>query len=96
MVTFLEVLLAVQRGQSLLASDVFTNPVSLLSFSSSLSPPPTLRMYTLPCWLPAHRQTAPYGLGNPPRRRRRSLPKRCECATVGDSACATFCHRRRW
>lgn len=40
MVTFLEVLLAVQRGQSLLASDVFTNPVSLLSFSSSLSPPP--------------------------------------------------------
>lgn len=41
MVTFLEVLLAVQRGQSLLASDVFTNPVSLLSFSSSLSPPHT-------------------------------------------------------
>lgn len=47
MVTFLEVLLAVQRGQSLLASDVFTNPVSLLSFSSSLFPPPhTLHVHT--------------------------------------------------
>lgn len=82
----------------LLASDVFTNPVSLLSFSPLCSPPPAHSnpMYTLPCWLPAHRQTAPYGLGNPPRRRRRSLPKRCECSSAGDSACATFCHRRPW
>ncbi|XP_049628493.1 endothelin-2-like [Suncus etruscus] len=39
-------------------------------------------------------QTAPYGLGNPPRRRRRSLPRRCECSRARDSACATFCHRR--
>ncbi|XP_072627764.1 endothelin-2 isoform X2 [Canis lupus baileyi] len=43
-----------------------------------------------------HSRTAPYGLGNPPRRRRRSLPKRCECSSGGDPACATFCHRRPW
>ncbi|EDL30430.1 endothelin-2 preproprotein [Mus musculus] len=47
-------------------------------------------------WVNTAGQTAPYGLGNPPRRRRRSLPKRCECSTAGDSACATFCHRRHW
>ncbi|XP_004591578.1 endothelin-2 [Ochotona princeps] len=47
-------------------------------------------------WVNTPGQTAPYGLGNPPRRRRRSLPKRCECSSVGDPVCATFCHRRPW
>ncbi|GAB1288853.1 Endothelin-2 [Apodemus speciosus] len=47
-------------------------------------------------WVNTAGQTAPYGLGNPPRRRRRSLPKRCECSTAEDSACATFCHGRPW
>ncbi|XP_057641304.1 endothelin-2 [Chionomys nivalis] len=47
-------------------------------------------------WVNTAGQTAPYGLGNPPRRRRRSLPRRCECSTAGDSACATFCHQRPW
>uniref|UniRef100_A0A8C0JRA6 Endothelin-2 n=1 Tax=Canis lupus dingo TaxID=286419 RepID=A0A8C0JRA6_CANLU len=47
-------------------------------------------------WVNTPGQTAPYGLGNPPRRRRRSLPKRCECSSGGDPACATFCHRRPW
>ncbi|XP_047728471.1 endothelin-2 isoform X2 [Prionailurus viverrinus] len=45
-------------------------------------------------WVNTPGQTAPYGLGNPPRRRRRSLPKRCECSSGRDPACATFCHRR--
>ncbi|XP_049631038.1 endothelin-2 isoform X2 [Suncus etruscus] len=45
-------------------------------------------------WVNTPGQTAPYGLGNPPRRRRRSLPRRCECSRARDSACATFCHRR--
>lgn len=75
-----------------------------LSLSPSLSPSPSLpllhshslRPTSLPCWLPAHRQTAPYGLGNPPRRRRRSLPGRCECSSSRDLACATFCHQRPW
>ncbi|XP_004462291.1 endothelin-2 [Dasypus novemcinctus] len=47
-------------------------------------------------WVNTPGQTAPYGLGNPPRRRRRSLPRRCECSRAGDPACATFCHRRPW
>ncbi|XP_006987326.3 endothelin-2 [Peromyscus maniculatus bairdii] len=47
-------------------------------------------------WVNTAGQTAPYGLGNPPRRRRRSLPRRCECSTARDSACATFCHQRPW
>ncbi|XP_034506229.1 endothelin-2 isoform X2 [Ailuropoda melanoleuca] len=47
-------------------------------------------------WVNTPGQTAPYGLGNPPRRRRRSLPKRCECSSGGDPACATFCHQRSW
>nr|XP_035958820.1 endothelin-2 isoform X1 [Halichoerus grypus] len=47
-------------------------------------------------WVNTPGQTAPYGLGNPPRRRRRSLPKRCECSSGGDPACATFCHQRPW
>ncbi|KAM4871639.1 endothelin-2 [Thomomys bottae] len=45
-------------------------------------------------WVNTAGQTAPYGLGNPPRRRRRSLPRRCECSSAHDTACATFCHRR--
>ncbi|KAI5946985.1 endothelin-2 [Manis javanica] len=47
-------------------------------------------------WVNTPGQTAPYGLGNPPRRRRRSLPRRCECCSARDPACATFCHRRPW
>ncbi|XP_076993230.1 endothelin-2 isoform X1 [Tamandua tetradactyla] len=47
-------------------------------------------------WVNTPGQTAPYGLGNPPRRRRRSLPRRCECSGARDPACATFCHRRPW
>ncbi|XP_006839702.1 PREDICTED: LOW QUALITY PROTEIN: endothelin-2 [Chrysochloris asiatica] len=45
-------------------------------------------------WVNTPGQTAPYGLGNPPRRRRRSLPRRCECTSARDPACVTFCHRR--
>ncbi|XP_058407940.1 endothelin-2 isoform X2 [Diceros bicornis minor] len=47
-------------------------------------------------WVNTPGQTAPYGLGNPPRRRRRSLPRRCECSSARDPTCATFCHRRPW
>ncbi|XP_076719367.1 endothelin-2 isoform X2 [Callospermophilus lateralis] len=47
-------------------------------------------------WVNTPGQTAPYGLGNPPRRRRRSLPRRCECSSTQDSACATFCHQTPW
>ncbi|XP_016060644.1 PREDICTED: endothelin-2 isoform X2 [Miniopterus natalensis] len=47
-------------------------------------------------WVNTPGQTAPYGLGNPPRRRRRSLPGRCECSSARDPACATFCHQRPW
>nr|XP_026266200.1 endothelin-2 isoform X2 [Urocitellus parryii] len=47
-------------------------------------------------WVNTPGQTAPYGLGNPPRRRRRSLPRRCECSSTKDSACTTFCHQTPW
>ncbi|KAL2772753.1 endothelin-2 isoform 1 preproprotein [Daubentonia madagascariensis] len=47
-------------------------------------------------WVNTPGQTAPYGLGNPPRRRRRSLPRHCECSSIRDPACATFCHQRPW
>ncbi|XP_019499267.1 PREDICTED: endothelin-2 [Hipposideros armiger] len=47
-------------------------------------------------WVNTPGQTAPYGLGNPPRRRRRSLLGRCECSSTRDPACATFCHQRPW
>ncbi|XP_006904051.1 endothelin-2 [Pteropus alecto] len=47
-------------------------------------------------WVNTPGQTAPYGLGNPPRRQRRSLPGRCECSSSRDPACATFCHQRPW
>ena len=67
---------SVQCGQSQLANGPgLSNPLSV-----SLHPTP------LPCWRPAHRQTAPYGLGNPPRRWRRSLPRRCECYSARDPA----------
>ncbi|NXX78385.1 EDN2 protein, partial [Urocolius indicus] len=41
-------------------------------------------------WVNTPGHTAPYGLGNPPRRRKRAL-SRCECSHSGDSICATFC-----
>ncbi|KFP69791.1 PREDICTED: endothelin-2-like, partial [Acanthisitta chloris] len=41
-------------------------------------------------WVNTPGHTAPYGLGNPPRRRRRSLG-RCECSRSRDTFCATFC-----
>ncbi|XP_011857106.1 PREDICTED: endothelin-2 isoform X2 [Mandrillus leucophaeus] len=47
-------------------------------------------------WVNTPEQTAPYGLGNPPRRRRRSLPRRCQCSSTRDPSCATFCLRRPW
>ncbi|XP_055111390.1 endothelin-2 isoform X1 [Symphalangus syndactylus] len=47
-------------------------------------------------WVNTPEQTAPYGLGNPPRRQRRSLPRRCQCSSARDPACATFCLRRPW
>ncbi|KFU87739.1 Endothelin-2, partial [Chaetura pelagica] len=37
--------------------------------------------------------TAPYGLGSPPGRRRRSL-SRCQCSLSRDSICATFCQAK--
>ncbi|XP_051493885.1 endothelin-2 [Apus apus] len=41
-------------------------------------------------WVNTPGHTAPYGLGSPPRRRRRSL-SRCQCTLSRDSICATFC-----
>ncbi|NXD13387.1 EDN2 protein, partial [Nothocercus nigrocapillus] len=41
-------------------------------------------------WINTPGHTAPYGLGSPPRRRKRSLG-RCECSHSRDSVCATFC-----
>ncbi|XP_009909761.1 endothelin-2 [Dryobates pubescens] len=41
-------------------------------------------------WVNTPGHTAPYGLGSPPRRRRRALG-RCECSHSRDSICATFC-----
>ncbi|XP_014804652.1 PREDICTED: endothelin-2 [Calidris pugnax] len=43
-------------------------------------------------WVNTPGHTAPYGLGSPPRRRRRSLG-RCECSHSRDNICATFCHQ---
>ncbi|NWR77076.1 EDN2 protein, partial [Centropus unirufus] len=44
-------------------------------------------------WVNTPGHTAPYGLGSPPRRRRRSL-SRCECSHSRDSICATFCQAK--
>uniref|UniRef100_A0A8C0QPH6 Endothelin 2 n=1 Tax=Chelonoidis abingdonii TaxID=106734 RepID=A0A8C0QPH6_CHEAB len=44
-------------------------------------------------WVNTPGQTAPYGLGSPPRRRKRSL-NRCECSHSKDSICATFCQAK--
>ncbi|NXX50350.1 EDN2 protein, partial [Tricholaema leucomelas] len=41
-------------------------------------------------WVNTPGHTAPYGLGSPPRRRKRALG-RCECLHSRDSICATFC-----
>ncbi|KAM9369677.1 endothelin-2-like [Phaethornis superciliosus] len=41
-------------------------------------------------WVNTPGHTAPYGLGSPPRRRKRSL-SRCQCSHSRDSICATFC-----
>ncbi|NXW46880.1 EDN2 protein, partial [Nyctiprogne leucopyga] len=41
-------------------------------------------------WVNTPGHTAPYGLGSPPRRRKRSL-HRCECSHSRDNICATFC-----
>ncbi|KFV91453.1 Endothelin-2, partial [Eurypyga helias] len=41
-------------------------------------------------WVNTPGHTAPYGLGSPPRRRKRSL-SRCECSHSRDRICATFC-----
>ncbi|KAM7138863.1 endothelin-2 [Macrochelys suwanniensis] len=46
-------------------------------------------------WVNTPGQTAPYGLGSPPRRRKRSL-NRCECSHAKDSICATFCQAKPW
>ncbi|XP_067386821.1 endothelin-2 [Emydura macquarii macquarii] len=46
-------------------------------------------------WVNTPGQTAPYGLGSPPRRRKRSL-NRCECSHSKDSICATFCQAKPW
>lgn len=47
-------------------------------------------------WVNTPGQTAPYGLGNPPKRQRRSLPGRCGCSSTKDPACTTFCSQRPW
>ncbi|NWI15014.1 EDN2 protein, partial [Crypturellus soui] len=41
-------------------------------------------------WVNTPGHTAPYGLGSPPRRRKRSL-SRCQCSHSRDSICAAFC-----
>ncbi|NXE05707.1 EDN2 protein, partial [Lophotis ruficrista] len=44
-------------------------------------------------WVNTPGHTAPYGLGSPPRRRKRSLG-RCECSRSRDSVCAAFCQAK--
>ncbi|XP_053124011.1 endothelin-2 [Hemicordylus capensis] len=46
-------------------------------------------------WINTPGHSAPYGLGSPHRRKKRSLG-RCECSHAKDSICATFCHGRPW
>ncbi|XP_041437854.1 endothelin-2-like [Xenopus laevis] len=43
-------------------------------------------------WVNTGGQTLPYGLGNLPRRRKRTTP-RCQCEDKGDRVCETFCHQ---
>uniref|UniRef100_A0A6I8QC71 Endothelin 2 n=1 Tax=Xenopus tropicalis TaxID=8364 RepID=A0A6I8QC71_XENTR len=43
-------------------------------------------------WVNTGGQTLPYGLGNPPRRRKRTT-SRCQCENKGDRVCETFCHQ---
>ncbi|XP_069479148.1 endothelin-2 [Ambystoma mexicanum] len=45
-------------------------------------------------WVNTPGQTSPYGLGNPSRRRKRSL-SRCECSNSNDGSCSTFCQPRQ-
>lgn len=42
-------------------------------------------------WVNTPSKIAPYGLGSPLSRRRRSVG-RCECAHLGDKTCSAFCH----
>ncbi|XP_030074479.1 endothelin-2 [Microcaecilia unicolor] len=44
-------------------------------------------------WINTPGQTIPYGLGNPPKRRKRSLG-RCECSNFKDGSCTTFCQSK--
>ncbi|KAM8987465.1 endothelin-2 [Ara ararauna] len=44
-------------------------------------------------WVNTPGHTAPYGLGSPPERRKRSL-SRCECLHSRDSICAAFCQAK--
>ncbi|XP_030360743.1 endothelin-2 [Strigops habroptila] len=44
-------------------------------------------------WVNTPGHTAPYGLGSPPKRRKRSLG-RCECSHSRDSICAAFCQAK--
>ncbi|NXC40720.1 EDN2 protein, partial [Penelope pileata] len=44
-------------------------------------------------WVNTPGHTAPYGLGSPPRRRKRALG-RCECSHSRDSVCASFCQEK--
>ncbi|XP_029427503.1 endothelin-2 [Rhinatrema bivittatum] len=44
-------------------------------------------------WVNTPGQTIPYGLGNPPKRRKRSL-HRCECSSSRDGSCANFCQSK--
>ncbi|NXD87622.1 EDN2 protein, partial [Halcyon senegalensis] len=44
-------------------------------------------------WVNTPGHTAPYGLGSPPRRRKRSLA-RCQCSRSRDNICATFCQAK--
>uniref|UniRef100_A0A8C5P7G3 Endothelin 2 n=1 Tax=Leptobrachium leishanense TaxID=445787 RepID=A0A8C5P7G3_9ANUR len=42
-------------------------------------------------WVNTGGQTLPYGLGSPPRRRKRTL-SRCQCKDMADRKCAIFCN----
>ncbi|XP_057253872.1 endothelin-2 [Pezoporus wallicus] len=44
-------------------------------------------------WVNTPGHTAPYGLGSPPKRRKRALG-RCECSHSRDSICAAFCQAK--